>query len=855
MHDTLAKYSEDNLQFLSRELVMNYIFASKTKSNELERHIESAIDKGIKGGGTVVGKNYFNYRSPEDFKYEVKSRTYKNLIDVNHQGGRKDSNTPSRVILVIGAGASFNTFKSIPLANSAIDGIHESFKLVKETTFADVVELALEFGNDQGERALKYLYKKHYNKLIPSNKIKYWSDIFAVVLALAKKYNEELGKLRLYSFVQKSPKSPTSPDFETSLVLLGKFFPNSDIREQIGRLYNYRHGPVFSYEVIAHLLKHRFIDVVINFNFDELLDHSIRDEMHGDEYIKIISDGDCRPISDLLIDNRLKQAIYIKPHGTVSHKSSMRFTKDHYYELPEDMKNLLSDLIGCKPSSAVSHRVNLISLGFGMESLEFNEILARNLPLGSNIFDIFYANLKSIEDSKREIEKTRNNYKRIFQNAKRSVNSNEIGHNLFLISSESVLGFASSYKDSNLPMPSHGRIFNILFETIEAHFTNMSPQKLSSHWLKFAVFGNSKIWAGFLGERGKNLNGPIDYPKEYFEGPDYLLDRVKFEIILAAFTRNGVVSPRSLLKENSGYYYQLYFNHYDKKDQKNKIVPFVQIITELNFIDISIKHSDKLYFNDSFSEYSKFDIKEFTSFFSDKLRMNLGNRAIKKKIRYAVNDLIHTSQRIISTRYTARGFFAYDEYEKKELLHTYLGFHAQVFSQLNEGDWTAAMIVLEDLEFLKLYLPKEKVGKVYAIVCDTHLDITETGDPIQLSKNADERYNNYKIKVRQTKSIVKKFPNVKFEILFLPIFWHEHNMLLFGKLNRRAKSMEEVRATYFYNKMTSSTIDPVGMTVTSNLSLLSGTYQNYISKAMYYCGINEKCSEYSHWSNLEASLK
>ncbi|MBK7939692.1 MAG: hypothetical protein IPJ82_22550 [Lewinellaceae bacterium] len=82
-------------------------------------------------------------------------------------------------------------------------------------------------------------------------------------------------------------------DFESYLLLMTKFFREQDVRKALQEMFNVRYAPCLFYEIAAHLFKHRFFDVIINFNFDELLDQSIREEMGVADY-KIISDGDCK---------------------------------------------------------------------------------------------------------------------------------------------------------------------------------------------------------------------------------------------------------------------------------------------------------------------------------------------------------------------------------------------------------------------------------------------------------------------------------------------------------------------------------------------------------------------------------
>lgn len=83
-------------------------------------------------------------------------------------------------------------------------------------------------------------------------------------------------------------------EFEAQLSALGQTLGGDRrVRSAISELYRVRHPTIHTYELIAHLLKHRFLDAVINMNFDELLDQSLDDEVGVGEYHRIVSDRDC----------------------------------------------------------------------------------------------------------------------------------------------------------------------------------------------------------------------------------------------------------------------------------------------------------------------------------------------------------------------------------------------------------------------------------------------------------------------------------------------------------------------------------------------------------------------------------
>ncbi len=168
-------------------------------------------------------------------------------------------------------------------------------------------------------------------------------------------------------------------EFETVLLALSRFVP-SPLLDSLARIFGRRFYTSHSCELLAHLFKHRFIDAIINFNFDEVLDQAIEDELGRENYWKVVSDGDLPSDIDRLWDDdgRLKLPLLVKPHGTASHRSSMRFTREDYFLLPEGIHNLLIKCLQGTP-------LTVLTLGFGMQSVEFNAILREAVKQNNDI--------------------------------------------------------------------------------------------------------------------------------------------------------------------------------------------------------------------------------------------------------------------------------------------------------------------------------------------------------------------------------------------------------------------------------------------------------------------------------------
>lgn len=158
-------------------------------------------------------------------------------------------------------------------------------------------------------------------------------------------------------------------EFEAQLSAIGQTLGNSRrVRAAISDLYRVRHPSVLAYEMLAHLLKHRFLDAIISMNFDELLDQSLDDELGVDEYTRIVSDRDCVNInSDVSSPDYIP--LYIKLHGTASEPESLRFTRESYYDSPVQVGTEAARLFQV-PECVV------INIGFGMASFDLHRLLA-----------------------------------------------------------------------------------------------------------------------------------------------------------------------------------------------------------------------------------------------------------------------------------------------------------------------------------------------------------------------------------------------------------------------------------------------------------------------------------------------
>lgn len=148
------------------------------------------------------------------------------------------------------------------------------------------------------------------------------------------------------------------------------------VRKQLELAYGPQKAPQLGYELIAHLLRHRFVDHVVSFNWDEILDRAIDDEIGEDGYEKILPAARSQRSG---MERRVPRLF--KLHGTATSPDSLRFTTAETGLLSLGIMELLDEaLFGIKVDESLdpSDRCHLVSFGYGLSDPDFvNYIVAR----------------------------------------------------------------------------------------------------------------------------------------------------------------------------------------------------------------------------------------------------------------------------------------------------------------------------------------------------------------------------------------------------------------------------------------------------------------------------------------------
>ena len=120
--------------------------------------------------------------------------------------------------------------------------------------------------------------------------------------------------------------------------------------------------PQLAYELVAHFLKHGFVDHLVTFNFDELLDEAVSNELGRGEFASIASDH------DVPVYPQVRLPHVIKLHGTLSRPQTLRFTNATTHSLPEHTVRLLDTVLlgigDADPDSEGAAR-HFVSMGYG----------------------------------------------------------------------------------------------------------------------------------------------------------------------------------------------------------------------------------------------------------------------------------------------------------------------------------------------------------------------------------------------------------------------------------------------------------------------------------------------------------
>jgi hypothetical protein len=324
-------------------------------------------------------------------------------------------------------------------------------------------------------------------------------------------------------------------DFETRLAALSRTPEvTQHIRQTIAERYGYRHPTILGYELLAHLLKHRFLDAIISFNFDELLDQSLDDELGRDGYRRLVSDRDCADVVKNP-DDPGYLPLYIKLHGTASEPDSLRFTQEAYYALPRQMTDVVETLFD-------SVRCVIVNVGFGMAGLDLHRLL--RIPVELKIYDLSPKPLS--KDVRHDISSER---------------SKPLDDSLRVGESRQAPSFALLGDQSP---PAKGQLVSCddwmkrLMHEIEQRSGKRAGADRLAALVRFRSVDRHEAIADALGP-ATNLSSWIKEPDKHRDDyVEYLKQRTIVELALSGTKARGLAQLSWLAIDRCGTYYELY---------------------------------------------------------------------------------------------------------------------------------------------------------------------------------------------------------------------------------------------------------------------------------------------------------
>lgn len=902
------KYSVNNLKHLANELAQNHFYNSVYEFlNERDKKIikegkgkiaikDKILKKADKNGFKLLKLAYPKQEQDQDKKF--------NTID-----GLPISQKASRNILILGAGATYNAFKNIPLAQEAQIRLQKNI-IVKKFKASESKKISIDFYHfieffkifQRKNATVKELEKNQYLLLDENfDEInKHLKNVFEksddrnILHEIASKYLSEYKKL----LVTGSDSIPEKDlDFENSLNLLSQILPISTIRAGVQELYKIEDGPTLFYHIVAHLFKHRFIDVIINFNFDELLDKVLKEELGANSFDKIISDGDCLPLSSFTKNDRLLQPLYIKPHGTASHKSTLRFTKDQYHEIPRDLKILLEEVISTlnwdddkrNQDSPKSHkRLNLITVGYDMASVEFNQILAENLKKEDQIFSFFFQeNPGDTKELNKVIERKQELFSNLFGRNQEQPEVFLIGHEFF--KPDFLQKKKKKEKDDFLKIEEIEKLvfstsldntFLYLFQIIQSlYIPPFTPRNIYRHLVINEIFGNTVFWKRMFEDGDpepldkKERNDSPKYPKTYFQSPEYYKDRLIIEILIKITIDQGLINLFLLTQENTGPYYASYYKAFTEKEeetclkdpQKERENPqsFNTILKNLSLKNYK-KHED---FDNKIVDKNallrtliencgnnlvakKYDnlfdcflnlLLSNDALFSEKLR-NLLLYNIEKKnnrikrIKYYFNNLYHSENIRITSNFRSTAYHNFENYNVKDIVSTELSLNYLFFEGIKDEKVDTICIIDDYGDQLAWFLKKiEELKpniKIFLLLQDlSHIDSLKGKE--HLNDNSRINSSIEKLKYHHP-DVSDEWLKNSLIIRSQDLNQHNHHMTFFMRYQKGATYDEQAKTIksgyYYYKQGLAHDVEIIRLTEEKNLKYLLKKFMNISGK-------------------------
>lgn len=598
---------------------------------------------------------------------------------------------------------------------------------------------------------------------------------------------EELERLRLIYKLN-------SEDFETVLKACSKYCRDT-VLEGLKELCGVRYVPALAYEILAHMFKHRVIDIIINFNHDEILDNAIEEEISEGEYFNIYSDGYCPDkYRDFLIGNRLKQPVYFKPHGTISHQSTLRFTREDYFTIPTKIRETIYDLLKAPIDQTRNQKslpINLAFIGFSMQSFEFTELIKKFLTKfpERRVFFWFFDKKVKLEDFHLELS----------PDLKKKIKENSYFFDLNWESFETIL--------------------KCLWTNIENNFNEpYKPRGIERHLLVDLLL---------KGYQEKLLQ----YPRQVNDRDlcNYFRNRFFVELIISFLQSDGILNSRQIVEDRAGKYFELYLRlleHVGEEISLRKICQDFGFRIYKDFVwdAFTLKKPD-LFFDHS-NLYHELYTALARNFREHAIPENDAENKVKETF-YDLADRIRRRNLMkITPDYRHPHKHLFEGLRKKDILNTKVSwvYRYRYFLETQKANWDLLLAISEKGRFLNFDLQKED-----NLFADRKLELVLASFDWEEFKDR-QRFDSKNVHLLSGRP------------LYLPWWLHNQHMVLFLKKDRDTgdwrKDWNLKEGFYYESRVLSRRINPVHVKSNHNLEILLFIYANYWYRAKEYTDKN-----------------
>lgn len=573
-------------------------------------------------------------------------------------------------------------------------------------------------------------------------------------------------------------------EFELQMKALIGLSPERVI-DKLQKICGFKHSPSLLYEIMAHLLKHRFLDAIVNFNYDELLDNAIQEELpNRDDYNFIYTAGHCpNKLEELYIGHRIKQPLYIKCHGTISHPNSLRFRETDAFTIEKAIQQHLEDLLLAKmPDKSGSNQkelpINLLVFGFGMNNQVFNQLLNKVGAQKREKIHIW------LFDKNPELER-------------------KVYLKLSAMGADKQLRI----EVTTIPLDQHESMEGAL-EQLWKHIYDCfkkpyKPRGIARHELVNHVFTGIS---------------PLDL-SDLKERKSYLKDRLIVEIVLLLLQSDGILHLRQLSNNRGGKVYNL-LRELGEEASLQEYLKKMGLVAYKGFMYDTFLIEER---------ENRENEEELVEYLRKKLRKNLAptRRAMLtnnmgKEFKRLAKEVRKRRLAIVNPKYINVHDNLFSEINQESVMNTSLAWIYNYRARAEKHNtWDLLLAITEQGRFLKYDLNKGSFA-------DKHLEL------ILATRYLGEPANAYEEQLKSLNLLSQ-------EVLYRPWWLHNKHMVIF--LERRKskytgnwkKDWKLVEGYFYVHRMLSRRINPVRVTEKEDLRKLLYMYGIYWGGAREYC--------------------